>query len=204
MKTMMTLAAALAASTATAQITSEDDATFGVDSITRDAGQQLDFLDLTLSTNRSFNDVSTQFGSGGEFEGWRHATMIEVGTLATNWGFSPAIPQVNAPMSFPGDPGTLDGLVALLGQTATGNNSSLQTYTASIGVTGTDQVGVLQLTVQLRDFDDPGVGDLVGVSNIPDAGRSPASGHYLVRAVPAPSSAVLLGVAGLAATRRRR
>lgn len=39
--------------------------------ITRDTLANLDWLDLSESLGRNFNDVSTQFGIGGDFEGWR-------------------------------------------------------------------------------------------------------------------------------------
>ena len=46
-------------------------------SYTTDTESGLDWLDVTLSINRSYSDVSSQFGSGGDFEGWRYATGIE-------------------------------------------------------------------------------------------------------------------------------
>lgn len=69
-----------------ATVISIDDVVFGIDSITVDTDQGLEFLDLTLSVNRSFNDISTQFSIGGDFEGFRHATVIEVELLINNFG----------------------------------------------------------------------------------------------------------------------
>lgn len=54
------------------------DSGFGPDTITLDTDANLELLDITLSTNRSFNEVSSQFGPGGDFEGFRHATPSEV------------------------------------------------------------------------------------------------------------------------------
>ena len=55
----LTILTMLVGSVASASIQSADDSVFGVGALTRDTGQGLDFLDLTFSTNRSFNDVST-------------------------------------------------------------------------------------------------------------------------------------------------
>lgn len=54
--------------------------------ITHDTDTGLKWLDLTMSINRSFNDVSTQLGVGGDFEGFRYATETELFTFWTNAG----------------------------------------------------------------------------------------------------------------------
>ena len=41
-------------------------------------GSGLEWLDLTATTDRSYNDISSKFGSGQEFDGWRYATQAEV------------------------------------------------------------------------------------------------------------------------------
>ena len=41
---------------------------------TTDSTSGLDWLDLTASTGRSYADVSGEFGTGGDFEGYRYAT----------------------------------------------------------------------------------------------------------------------------------
>ena len=41
----------------------------------------LDWLDLSFTARRSFNDVSSRFGAGEEFEGWRYATAVEFGAM---------------------------------------------------------------------------------------------------------------------------
>lgn len=65
-----------------AQISVVDDPLYGVGSLTRDAAQGLDFLDVPLTSGRSFAEVSEQLGEGGEFEGFRFASEAEVLTLA--------------------------------------------------------------------------------------------------------------------------
>ena len=52
--------------------------------ITHDPKTTLWWLDLSLSTNRSYNDVSSQFGVGGEIYGFRYATGQDVSTLFTD------------------------------------------------------------------------------------------------------------------------
>ncbi len=49
-----------------------------------DTQSGLDWLDVTASANRSYNDVSSQFGSGGDFDGWRYATAAEFGAMWDN------------------------------------------------------------------------------------------------------------------------
>ena len=69
-------------------------------SMTLDTGTGLEWLDLTESINRSFDNVSGQFGAGGDFAGWRHANFAIVSTLFVNAGFpdgcdvSPASPDM--------------------------------------------------------------------------------------------------------------
>jgi hypothetical protein len=73
-------------SNARADILSVDDPVFGIGSITRDTDTGMDWLDLTITQNRSFNDIASQFGVGGQFEGFRHATSTEVFQFFTNAG----------------------------------------------------------------------------------------------------------------------
>jgi hypothetical protein len=51
---------------------------------TTDTDSGLDWLDVTASINRSYDDVSTEFGSGGDFEGWRYANGLEFDQLWFN------------------------------------------------------------------------------------------------------------------------
>ncbi len=60
-----------------AGVMSADDTVFGIGALTRDTDQMLDFLDVTRSTSRSVVDVSGELGAGGDFEGFRYATLAE-------------------------------------------------------------------------------------------------------------------------------
>jgi len=59
----------------------ERDSYRGIGSITYDTTTGLEWLDVDLSINRSYDDVSSQFGEEGDFEGFRHATIEEVEDL---------------------------------------------------------------------------------------------------------------------------
>lgn len=58
---------------------------------TLDPDSGLVWLDVNLTTNRSFADIALEFGPGGDFEGFRHATSQEVIGLFTN----ALIPNIN-------------------------------------------------------------------------------------------------------------
>lgn len=101
---------------------------------TTDTVSGLDWLDVTLSVNRSYNDVSSQFGVGGDFEGWRYATGIEFNDLAgRHTGISATGYNI---VDTTGTTPSTDLLVYLLGSTL--DAFSIQgigmTYDASIGV----------------------------------------------------------------------
>ena len=74
-----------------AQVIEVDSVVFGPGTLTRDTVQGLDFLDLGDTFGRSLQDVSSQLGSGGEFEGFRYATVAEIDSLVSNYN-SPATP----------------------------------------------------------------------------------------------------------------
>ncbi len=54
--------------------------------ITYDPNTGLHWLDVNLSANQSYTDVSSQFGVGGDFAGYRYASGNEVNTLFSNAG----------------------------------------------------------------------------------------------------------------------
>ncbi len=69
-----------------AALHSKDDPVFGPGSITYDDTSGLEWLELTASDWISYNYIITQFGPGGAFEGWRHATLVETNELAIHAG----------------------------------------------------------------------------------------------------------------------
>lgn len=183
----------------------------GTDNITRDTVTGFDWLDLTASSGISYNDITAQFSSGGTYEGWRHATKAEVNALFTSSaGLTLGSQSLADPLA--------TQLIALVGTTQT---NSLLHSTAARGLYNDDASGT--------NGSLPGVGQVIvrTQSNIFSAQTDvgilddqpflknmvPASGtgHWLVRAVPEPSSMVLLvigvsgcGIGRLAQKRRRK
>lgn len=193
------VALALAAAPAQATLVSQSDGVFGADSVTLDTGTGLEWLDTNISANRSFNDVSGQFGTGGDFQGWRYATGAEVLNL---------IASNTTVLSGSGSNGSLDlgsafafidtlG-VTLLESTMPGPNtfsnvmSTVGFYARGLpGEYGLGSVGVDGVTdgtpgplFQNAQF---GVGDVIGSSPAENADLQFAvRGSWLVRADEAP------------------
>lgn len=73
--------------------------------------RHLAWLDVTFTTDMSFNDVSAQLGAGGTHEGWRYATGDEFNTLVSHYtgepisGYTKVYQEVDK----------IDGLVSRLG-----------------------------------------------------------------------------------------
>ena len=79
-----------------------------------DAKSGLEWLDVTKSVGRSYDDVSSQFGIGGDFEGWRYAIGLEFNQLVSNYT-GETITLLNGVVNQEVD--KIDGLVDLLGST---------------------------------------------------------------------------------------
>jgi hypothetical protein len=198
------LTAATFATSANAALISVDDATHGVGALTRDTATGLDWLDLSLTYNRSYSSVTSQLGSGGQFAGFRGATAAEVQSLMVNAGL-PVSTQTTT-ISF--DPVVItaaNALTALIGDTLSGTYGSYyhggrgsvfdDSAYDSIRMVGYYTMGGAALFNDYFDFGDYG-----------NAGN----GVWLVRAAPeaVPEPAMLgmfgLGLIGLAVRRRRR
>lgn len=74
---------------ANAAIVSVDWQAAGDDLITRDTVSGIEWLDLTVTSNRSYNDISSKLGSGQEFDGWRYATLSEITDFFETFGVHP-------------------------------------------------------------------------------------------------------------------
>lgn len=72
---------------AQASLISTDWNTSGDNLLTLDDATGLEWLDWSHTQNRSYADVSSKFGIGDEFEGFRYATFDELIGLYTNVGF---------------------------------------------------------------------------------------------------------------------
>ena len=87
---------------------------------TTDTATGLDWLDLTASIGLSYNNVSSQFGAGGAFAGWRYATGAELTTLLLNF----EVPQLPLFIQNPSGPQVLlaSTIINTLGPTGQGPN----------------------------------------------------------------------------------
>jgi hypothetical protein len=178
------------ASAACAAILEVDLSVPGDKLLTRDTGQGLDFLDLTEAAARSYNDVSSHFGAGGDFEGFRYATMAEIDTLWTNAGIdlrgeSPTAPDITE----------IVALMGILGINS-GSDATHGMYD-ELPTTGFVSHAILQAR-----FDHPIVGQWTqagfNVDNPNYDIDTPFLGSYLVKdsaaAVPEPGVWLVVGV----------
>lgn len=80
-----------------------------------DTDSGLDWLDVTASVNRSYNDVFNNLSAGGDYDGWRYASSTEFNALLSGWtGISPN--PINRTITTGTTP-SVDGLVILFGST---------------------------------------------------------------------------------------
>lgn len=193
---------------ATAAVISVDDTGgFGIDVLTRDTDQGLDFLDLTLSQGRSFNDVSGEFGIGGDFEGFRYATIDEFIQLANNFGVNPPF--------VPGNAANIDTdiaeLVDFLGVTGSIGPFNRTTWAITSSISPTNPPGRRRIVEFIDEFDSitfqdrisSEVGLAIDVSTV-----SLNIGSALVRSQPIPEPGtlllILLGVGSFIGLRQHR
>jgi hypothetical protein len=176
--------------------------------ITSDTATGLNWLDLTETSGKSRDDVVTQLGTGGVYDGWRYATSSEVVTLWGNIG----VDLNGADLSWPDDPFedpfVLDA-VNLLGNTTCQADCAGFPY-GTLGLTGSQHptdsalydfigAGYVELT-----FTTEYLGPGEGYMGTTDAGLQ--FGHYLVQTVPIPSAVWLFGsgLIGLIGLARRK
>jgi PEP-CTERM motif len=154
----------------------------GDNAITRDTEKGLDWLNLGLSAGRSFNDVSANFGLGGDFQGFRHATFGEVLGLLESAGW-PVIgsnifsPQAYQPLS------TLQALVGI-----TQDLGYMRISTGTTAGTVSDARDGVSIYVETRSL----VGLTQRGGGWGDDDVNPQVGHWIVRdVIPVPEATVL-------------
>lgn len=198
--------------------------------LTRDTDSNLDWLDVNLTRDTSFDALTSgaaTFTSLGGFNpitdfGFRHASLAELSTLLSNAG----IPDVDSgftALNF----APVNALSTLL--SPTGSNGQITEFlkgiTSFVAAPGIHTYGILQIcqsTGPNCSLDISPIGaffsGLAGTSlnNIADGMADAATGHYLVRdtpppvdpptAISEPTTIALLcaGLVGLGFARRRR
>ena len=156
----------------------------------------LSWAPVDQTVNWSYNDILGEFGAGGQFEGYRHATLDELWSLVQGFGLSPAaLPEDNA------DAVTL--LQEDLGITLTSSLGQLNAWTLGYAADGTR----FDIRLVLPDPGDPST--FQGFAYETDYPyydlADPEIGHYLVQPVPEPARmAAILGIAALACLYFRR
>ena len=194
-------------SVAHSALVTQDWMTAGDGYIVLDTNTNLEWLNLTQSSGLSYAYVSTQFGSGGQFDGMRYATNDEVIALWSTY-FSIDLSSDAYPLS-PEVPGYIDPNVRLASETlGTGisggtdpvsgpnANYSLLGITADVRMDNGDQF-ILGARTGWSDTlyytaIDPWYPPAAGW---PEPTPSIATGSYLVRTsvIPVPGAAWLFG-----------
>ena len=167
-----------------AGVVEADDPVFGAGALTRDATQGLDFLDLSFTEGRSWQDVTGKFGTGQEFEGFRTALESEVVNLVINAGFTPD-PLPGQRVDCDQEDDCLSDLVDLLGPTrTTGLSRTVDGHTGT--TTGSEFPSNFRTAIvdSLAGTDNVDI----RVSRLPTGGAVPGIATYLVR--PSPVTAV--------------
>ncbi|HTM44340.1 MAG TPA: hypothetical protein VL137_05265 [Polyangiaceae bacterium] len=169
------------------------DTSFGTDTGTLDTNTGLLWLDVTLSTPYSYDQLQPELAPGGVFEGYRMATMEEVLTLWSDAGIDTAALNEFVPQNFQ----PIVDLMLYVGVTgaATGNRDGVHFFDFTEGHTAEVEngwVNVLGLAADPYAFLD-GRADL---ASVPTNNVNPEHGSWLVAVPPATVQSVLLELSG--------
>lgn len=74
------------AGTVHANVVLSDHPVFGEDSIIRDLSNNMDFLALDYTSTYTYEEIIGELGSGGVFEGWRVASVVDLELLGSSAG----------------------------------------------------------------------------------------------------------------------
>lgn len=177
------------------------DSKFGPDSVTIDTDQNLMFLDLTVTEGLSFNHVQ----SDPTYAGWRHASFAEVRAMWLNAGLEDWTGSSYSGPGLSNGPGVsaeVLALVNLVGGTVVRATFGPTEYFSAVGMTSDVTINGNIFATEL--YTQPLATEYGLIFSFGPDEQSQASGHWLVRNVPAPGSASLAVLTLLAAARRRR
>ena len=208
---------AVVSSNVSAALISADFETVGDNLITHDSISGLDWLDLSETRSLSYDYVSGQLGAGGQFDGFRYATTLEVIDLWASFGVD---------LSFDGDYGTysrfdsgIQSASLMLGYTFSEFYSFPDIHypygvfgftSSSMILNGEMQHEYIGAYSSYRESDDRWFSVYVSAGNNFTYGNENIGtvGSYLVKAsvVPVPASAWLFssGLLGLVGLARRK
>jgi len=183
-------------------------------STTVDTVSGLEWLDVTLTTNRSYNDIFISGFGGYAAAGYQLATTVQLcglfGSLGDTVSSNCTNNAINTDVSFISQ-ASVNTLVGLLGATFLSGQQIISTVGIfDSGLIGSGFIGlgcINSLTVDICVVNDaPGASRLITWTTT--AGLSSVVGSYLVRQTqtPEPTSLALmfLGLLGLGFSRRKR
>jgi hypothetical protein len=173
-----------------ADLLPQDNARFGVTSLTLDTRTGLAWLDLPLTAGLSYQQVITSTQPGGAFDGFRYATSQEVLDLYASAG-------IPSPGDYPESSPVTQSILSLI--SLVGATSSQDGRPETFGISGTPNFGGRDkpgfdffLSAGIPEYEVTAGGQFG--NQVGETFGSPLTGSWLVQ-IPEPSS-VLLGTGG--------
>ncbi len=174
--------------------------------LTRDTISDIEWLDLTQTTSISYTDMQGRLGPGGQYEGFRYATVADIDRLQVNAGLRPGLFLSTSPVEINIVIELLDKLGITIPPSQSGSYSSWGITSTPFGPTSTIDDRIM------RDFriSSGGVAMSANQGVINDLGASSQVGNWLIREtpspVPLPGGLILFlsGIALLFGFKRRR
>lgn len=199
----------LAARPSAAALTEIDDVTLPASpdgfNITEDDVTGLAWLDLTVAAGRTYDDIvgndgSDELGPGGDFEGFRYATALEVtgwtpqgqiDSLYSNWGF-------NSVFSSIGPYATVRDAISYLGcfENCASYGFAQGIYVDDMDPSDLSWAMLEAFSSQGQNWGSLQVHPTSALTSRATNGSLDTTGHYLVREVPEPSGIIQLLAGG--------